>query len=134
MYFCPVKLYFSKPFTTEEDLFPFWNDVQIKIFNLSGDEIRLPSSRQLLCLLPRNTWQLYVPILVYMDSISRVTTNESLGFFSFDNVYKRSSVFFTKHLRLFAIAFKWESIYSDILYDSDPKSEIIGRPGGGFAS
>ena len=26
--------------------------------------------------------------------------------------------------------FKWESIYSDILYDSDPQSETIGRPGG----
>ena len=31
---------------------------------------------------------------------------------------------------LFAIGFKWESIYSYILYDSDPQSEIIGRPGG----
>ena len=66
-----------------------------------------------------------------MESISRVIRNESLGIFSFDNFYKRSSVvFFTKLSCLFAIGFKWESIYSDILYDSDPQSEIIGRPGG----
>ena len=39
-------------------------------------------------------------------------------------------MFFTKLSCLFAIGFKWESIYSDILYDSDPQSEIIVRPGG----
>ena len=39
-------------------------------------------------------------------------------------------MFFTKLSCVFAIGFKWESIYSDILYDSDPQSEIIGRPGG----
>ena len=37
---------------------------------------------------------------------------------------------FTKLSCLFAIGFKRESIYSDILYDSDPQSEIIGRPVG----
>ena len=57
-----------------------------------------------------------IPILVYM-SISWVTENESLGIFSFD---KRSSVFFTKLSCLFAIGFKWESMYSDIWYDSAP--------------
>ena len=43
---------------------------------------------------------------------------------------KTSLVFSTKLPCLFAISFKWEFIYSDILYDSDPQSEIIGRPGG----
>ena len=71
-----------------------------------------------------------IPMLVYMESISRVTKNESLGIFSFDNFDKRSSVFFTKLSCLFAIGFKWKSIYSDILYDADPQYEIIGRPGG----
>ena len=39
-------------------------------------------------------------------------------------------MFFTKLSCLFAIGFKLEYIYSDILYDSDPQCEIIGRPGG----
>ena len=43
---------------------------------------------------------------------------------------KISSEFLKNLSCLFAIGFKWESIYSDILYDSGPQSEIIGRPGG----
>ena len=63
-----------------------------------------------------------------MESISRVTKHEYLGMFYFDNFDKRSSVIFIKLAMLFAIGFKWESIYSDVLYDSDPQSEINGRP------
>ena len=43
------------------------------------------------------------PILVYMESISRVTKNECLGMFSFRNFDKISLVFFTKRSRLYAI-------------------------------
>ena len=41
-----------------------------------------------------------IPILVYMESVSRVTKNERLGIFSFDNFDKRSSVFFHETLML----------------------------------
>ena len=54
-----------------------------------------------------------IPILVYMESVSRVTKNESLGMFSFYNFDKRSSVFFTKLSCPFPIGFKWESIWTD---------------------
>ena len=63
-----------------------------------------------------------------MESISRVTKHESLGMFYYNNFDKRSSVFFIQLPMLFAIGFKWEYIYSDMLYDSDPQSEINGRP------
>ena len=52
------------------------------------------------------------------------------GFFLLIILIKDLQCFFTKLSCLFAIGFKWESIYSNILYDSDPQSEIIGRPGG----
>ena len=66
-----------------------------------------------------------IPILVYMESISRVTKNESIGIFSLDNFDKISSVFFTKLLCLFAIG-----LYILICCMTDPQSEIIGRQGG----
>ena len=49
----------------------------------------------------------YIPILVYMESISSVTKHESVEMFSFDNLEnKKSSVFFTKRSCLFAFGFK----------------------------
>ena len=64
-----------------------------------------------------------IPIFVHMESISRVTKNESLDHFD-----KRCLLifFFTKCSCAFANVY----IYSDVLHDSDTQAEIIYRPSG----
>ena len=120
----PHTCWYISPLNSKS--FPFRLNSKKSIMFLSGlSESGYLSNALLTELMPAS-----IPVLVYMESISSVTKNESLGIFSFDNFDKRSSVFFTKRSCLFAIGFKWESIYCDISYDSDPQPEIIGRPGG----
>ena len=62
------------------------------------------------------------PILVYMESKSRVTKNKCFGMFSFRNLEKNIFDVFQK---TFTPICNCEAIYYDMLYDSDSQSEFI---------